>query len=194
MKKNLISFLFVLFSTILLSACSKTTDIPQKDPVSDKIALQEQIDLLEKQKQNFTLPSWAENLNITTPVGMILNKDLSYQTSQAIEWFNSIRFIYSGDYDTALKQAEKIARIAWIEISEEFKIAQDMAQEMGVDKSNQMKDLIWDLNGVVYTNYSLTKNIPLDYIISISVEENGTLEIVATDQQKMQNVLKNNLK
>ncbi len=194
MKKNLSLFLFVLFSSLMFSACSKTVNIQEaKDYVWDKIALQEKIDLLEKQKQNFTLPSRAKKLNINVPKGMTLNKDLSYQTSEDIEWFNSMRFVYTWDYDTAMKQAEKIAQEAWIAISEEFKMAQDIVKQMWTDSSNQIKDLMWDLKGIVYTNYSLTKNPESDNIISISVDEDWTLEIVVTDRKNMQNIVSNKL-
>ena len=190
MKKNFVIFLFTLFFSILLSACSKTANIQEaKDYVSDKIALEEKIDLLEAQKKNFDLPSWAVNLNITTPVSMVLNEDLSYKTSQEVEWFNSMRFVYNGEYDIAMQQAEKIAKIAWIEISEEFKMAQDIVKQMWDKPSNQIQDLLWDLKGIVYTNYSLTKKTQVDNIVSISVEEDWTLEIVVTDQKNMENVV-----
>jgi hypothetical protein len=41
-----------------------------------------------------------------------------------------MRFVYTGDYNTAMQQAEKIAKDAGIKISEEFKIAQDIIQQM----------------------------------------------------------------
>ncbi len=189
MKKNFAIFLFVLFSSLMFSACSKTVNMEDaKDYVAEKMALQEKIDLLEQQKQNFNLPSRAKNLNINTPTGMVLNKDLSYQTSEDIEWFNSIRFVYIGDYDTAIQQAEKIAKDAGISISEEFKMAQDIARQMWDNPLGGMWDLMWDLKGVVYTNYSLTQDTSADHIISISVEEDWTLEIVVTDRKTMQNV------
>ncbi len=189
MKKNFAIFLFVLFSSIIFSACSKTVNMEDaKDYVAEKIALQEKIDLLEQQKQNFNLPLRAKKLNINTPTGMTLDKDLSYQTSEEIEWFNSIHFIYTGDYNTSIQQAEEIAKNAWITISEEFKMAQDIVKQIWNNSSNEMKSLIWDLKGIIYTNYSLTKEPSSDYIISISVEEDWTLEIVVTDRKNMQNI------
>jgi len=195
MKKNFAIFLFVLFSSLMFSACSKTVNMEDaKDYVAEKMVLQEKIDLLEQQKQNFNLPSRAKSLNINTPTGMLLNKDLSYQTSEDIEWFNSIRFVYIGDYDTAIQQAEKIAKDAGISISEEFKMAQEIARQMWDNPLGGMWDLMWDLKGVVYTNYSLTQDPSSDHIISISVEEDGTLEIVVTDRKNMQNIVSDKLK
>ncbi len=195
MRNKIIFFSFVLFLSITLSACSKNLNIKEtKDYIWDKIALQEKLDLLEQQKQNFNLPSRAKKLNISTPTKMTLDKESSYQTSEDVEWFNSMRFVYTGDYNTAMQQAEKIAQEAWIAISEEFKMAQDIVKKMWNDSSSQIKDLMWDLKGVVYTNYSLTKNPESDNIISISVEENWTLEIVVTDRKNMQNIVSDKLK
>jgi len=195
MRNKIIFFSFVLFLSITLSACSKNLNIKEtKDYIWDKIALQEKLDLLEQQKQNFNLPSRAKKLNISTPTKMTLDKESSYQTSEDVEWFNSMRFVYTGDYNTAMQQAEKIAKDAGIKISEEFKMAQDIIQQMWSGSSNHMQDLMWDLKGIVYTNYSLTKNPESDNIISISVEENWTLEIVVTDRKNMQNIVSDKLK
>jgi hypothetical protein len=195
MKKKIIFFSFALFLSIMLSSCSKNLNIKEtKDYIWEKIALQEKLDLLEQQKENFNLPSRAKKLNISTPTKMTLDKESSYQTSEDVEWFNSMRFVYTGDYNTAMQQAEKIAKDAGIKISEEFKIAQDIIQQMWSGSSSHIKDLMWDLKGIVYTNYSLTKNPESDNIISISVEENWTLEIVVTDRKNMQNIVSDKLK
>jgi hypothetical protein len=195
MRNKIIFFSFVLFLSITLSACSKNLNIKEtKDYIWDKIALQEKLDLLEQQKQNFNLPSRAKKLNISTPTKMTLDKESSYQTSEDVEWFNSMRFVYTGDYNTAMQQAEKIAKDAGIKISEEFKMAQDIIQQMWSGSSNHMQDLMWDLKGIVYTNYSLTKNPESENIISISVEEDWTLEIVVTDRKNMQNIVSDKLK
>lgn len=195
MKNNPVFFLFILFSSLIFSACSNTVNMKEaKDYVWDKIVLQEKLDLLEQQKQNFNLPSRAKRLNINIPTGMVLNKNLSYQTSEDVEWFNSMRFVYTGDYQIAMKQAEKIAKDAGISISKDFEMAQNIVKQMWNDSSNQIKDLMWDLKGIVYTNYSLTKNPEWDNIISISVEGDWTLEIVITDRKNMQNVVSDRLK
>jgi hypothetical protein len=45
----------------------------------------------------------------------------------------------------------------------------------------------------VYSNYSITKNPESDHIISISVDEDGTLEIEVTDRKNMQNIAKDKI-
>lgn len=188
MNKNILFLWLTFFVATTLSACSdnsKEKDI--SDYIPEQIALQNKLDLLEQQKQDFSLPSWVSELNINIPIWLTLNKDLSYKTTEEIDWFNSIRFLYSWDYETAMQQAENIAKSAGIGVSEEFQMAQDIVKKMWTDSSDQIKDLMWDLNGIIYTNYSLTKNPDSQYIVSISVEWNWTLEIVITDWQKMQN-------
>jgi len=50
------------------------------------------------------------------------------------------------------------------------------------------------LKWIVYTNYSLTKDPESDQIISISVEEDWTLEIVVTDRKNMQNIVSDKIR
>ncbi|HOG15457.1 MAG TPA: hypothetical protein PK674_02615 [Candidatus Absconditabacterales bacterium] len=208
MKKLFFLAGFMLLVFFSLSACTKDvqdnlddiagtakTNVQNtKDYIAEKIALEEKLALLEVQKQKFSLPSRAKQLNITTPEGMTLDQNSSYQTSEEVEGFNSMRFVYTGDYNLAMKQAEIIAQKAGVQISEEFKLAQDTLKKMGKNTLDQLKDMVGDLKGVVYTNYSIIKNPETDQIISISVEEDGTLEIVVVDRKNMQNVVLDKIK
>ena len=162
--------------------------------IVEKIALEEKLTLLEAQKQKFSLPSWVKKLNITTPEGMTLDQNSSYQTTEEVEGFNSMRFVYTWDYNLAMKQAEIIAKKAWIKVSEEFQLAQDALKKMWANTSSQLKELAWDLKWIVYTNYSLTKDPESDQIISISVEEDWILEIVVTDRKNMQNIVSDKIR
>jgi hypothetical protein len=208
MKKLFFLAWFMLLVFFSLSACTKDvqdnlddiawtakTNVQNtKDYIAEKIALEEKLALLEVQKQKFSLPSRAKQLNITTPEGMTLDQNSSYQTSEEVEWFNSMRFVYTWDYKLAMKQAEIIAQKAWVQISEEFKLAQDTLKKMWKNTLDQLKDMVWDLKWVVYTNYSIIKNPETDQIISISVEEDWTLEIVVVDRKNMQNVVLDKIK
>jgi hypothetical protein len=125
---------------------------------------------------------------------MTLDQNSSYQTTEEVEGFNSMRFVYTWDYNLAMKQAEIIAKKAWIKVSEEFQLAQDALKKMWANTSSQLKELAWDLKWIVYTNYSLTKDPESDQIISISVEEDWILEIVVTDRKNMQNIVSDKIR
>lgn len=208
MKKLFFLSWLILLVSFSLSACTqnvqdnlhnaawtvKTNVQNTTEYIAEKIALEEKLALLEAQKQKFSLPSWVKKLNITTPEGMTLDQNSSYQTTEEVEGFNSMRFVYTWDYNLAMKQAEIIAKKAWIKVSEEFQLAQDALKKMWANTSSQLKELAWDLKWIVYTNYSLTKDPESDQIISISVEENWTLEIVVTDRKNMQNIVSDKIR
>lgn len=191
MKKKYVFFMLVIILTLSLSACSKNKKIDETfDKIAEKIELQKKLDFLEQQKNNFTMPSWAKDLNIFSPKWLVLNTWDSYQTTEEIDGFNSIHFVYEWDYESSMQQAKNLAQKAGISINEEFKMAQDIMEKMWSDASDEMKKLAWDLKWVVYSNYSLTKNPEADQIISISVDEDGRLEVVVTDRKNMQNIAK----
>jgi hypothetical protein len=208
MKKLFFLSWLILLVSFSLSACTqnvqdnlhnaawtvKTNVQNTTEYIAEKIALEEKLALLEAQKQKFSLPSWVKKLNITTPEGMTLDQNSSYQTTEEVEGFNSMRFVYTWDYNLAMKQAEIIAKKAWIKVSEEFQLAQDALKKMWANTSSQLKELAWDLKWIVYTNYSLTKDPESDQIISISVEEDWTLEIVVTDRKNMQNIVSDKIR
>ncbi len=208
MKKLFFLSWLILLVSFSLSACTqnvqdnlhnaawtvKTNVQNTTEYIVEKIALEEKLTLLEAQKQKFSLPSWVKKLNITTPEGMTLDQNSSYQTTEEVEGFNSMRFVYTWDYNLAMKQAEIIAKKAWIKVSEEFQLAQDALKKMWANTSSQLKELAWDLKWIVYTNYSLTKDPESDQIISISVEEDWTLEIVVTDRKNMQNIVSDKIR
>lgn len=208
MKKLFFLSWLILLVSFSLSACTqniqdnlhnaawtvKTNVQNTTEYIAEKIALEEKLTLLEAQKQKFSLPSWVKKLNITTPEGMTLDQNSSYQTTEEVEGFNSMRFVYTWDYNLAMKQAEIIAKKAWIKVSEEFQLAQDALKKMWANTSSQLKELAWDLKWIVYTNYSLTKDPESDQIISISVEEDWILEIVVTDRKNMQNIVSDKIR
>jgi len=187
--------LFILISFfIFLYGCETNKNIEYtKDYIDEKTWILEKIKLLEQQKNKFTLPNWVKELNILLPKWMDLNTWSSYQTTQEVDGFDSMYFVYEWDYETAMKQAEELAREAGITVNEEFKLAQNIMQKMWSWASDEMKKLAWDLKWVVYSNYSITKNPESDHIISISVDEDGTLEIEVTDRKNMQNIAKDKI-
>lgn len=184
MKKLLILIPVLTLTALLLTGCNKK---PEIDNLAIQWALQAQIDTLELQKEDLSFHSWVKDLNIDEPKWMKLNKNISSQTTEKVEWFNSIHFVYEGDYDIAMEQAERIANNAGISMSVEFQMAQDMVDNMGIDNI-QMEELMWDLKWAVYTNYTLTEKPDYDHMIAITVNEDGSLEIDVTDMLAMQNI------
>lgn len=194
MKKQYMFLMLLLIMTLSISACSKNTNIDKTlNNLGEKVELQHKLDLLEQQKNNFTIPKRVNELNIFSPKWMTLDTWDSYQTTQEVDWFNSIHFVYEGEYETAMEQAKKLAHQAGITISEEFQMAQNLIKKMWADASDEMKKLAWDLKWVVYSNYSITKNPESDHIVSISVDDDGTMEVVVTDRKNMQDIAQNKI-
>ena len=187
---------------LLLTWCnnSESSKLAQDNEIDTNIEnlsiqeeLKEQIETLEAQKNDLSFPTWVSELNLSEPQDMILDKTTSYQTTEEVEWFNSIHFVYQGDYDNSMQQAELLATQANIPVSPEFKMAQDLIENMEVD-TEQMKELLGDMKGIVYTNYSLLESSNEKYSIAISVNEDWSLEIDVTDMIAMQKVTEKHLK
>ncbi len=129
------------------------------------------------------LPQWAKDLGLTEPEGMVLDKDFSQVTSEdnEIEGYNSVTLVYKGRYKQAMKQAEIIARKAHIPMTKESKNAREMEKKYG--------EVI--MKGAIYMNFELGGENNPRYNIAITVDENGTLTISATDTEKLEELLKN---
>ncbi len=128
------------------------------------------------------LPGWAKALGLTEPKNMVLDRVLSQATTEDRRegGFNSVTLVYKGSYKQAMEQAEKIASIAGIPLTPEYKTAMEMKRKYG--------DEI--LKGAVYMNFELgAKNNP-KYNIAITVDEKGVLTISATDAEKMEQEMK----
>ena len=188
MKKLYILSLLFVFSLLILVGCNKDQVVTNTAlPQTVKVELQEQIDTLESQKDDISFPSWLSKLNIFAPQDMKIDKELSYQTTKEVEWFESVHFVYTWEYNYAMKQAKIIADNANIPISAEFKMAQDIIDGMDAEKL-QMKELLWDMKWIVYTNYNLMDKKSPDYTIAITVNENWSLELDVTDMLAMEKV------
>ncbi len=128
-------------------------------------------------QQNFTgLPGWAVELGLSMPNGMQLDQAFSQITSasNADEGFNSVLLVFNGDYQTAMQEANRIARQARIPLSKDFEEARDIAEKYGSSP----------LKGIAYMNFEpFKKDAPVN--ISITVDETGVLTISAVDVQQM---------
>lgn len=133
-----------------------------------------------------TMPNWARNLGLRTPVGMALDTDYSQMTSAGNkdEGFNSVVLVYKGNYKTAMQQAAIIAKSAHVPLTKEYKTAFEMKKKFGEEI----------IKGAVYMNFDLGDPIQPKYSIAITVSAKGTLTISATDSKGMEKHLKiNNL-
>lgn len=190
MKKILILIPTFVLITLLFTGCNKNQSVAQPiDNLAIQEKLQDQINIMEEQKEDISIPSWAKSLNISAPEGMQIKETESYQTTEKIEWFNSIHFVYKGEYDIAIQQAKKIAKASDVPLSKEFKMAQDMIDNMGVENI-QMQELMWDMKWVLYTNYSLMEKPTEQYTIAITVDEDWLLELDVADRKAMENIAK----
>ncbi|MFZ2150663.1 MAG: hypothetical protein WAZ12_04865 [Candidatus Absconditicoccaceae bacterium] len=138
------------------------------------------------------LPDRAKNLGLVEPLGMSLDQDISKITSidNDTEGFDSVILVYKGDYLKSVEEAARIAQLASIPVSKEFQQAKEIEKE-SPDIMNQMGDDIKNsMKGIIYTNNDLT-DINVEYLISISVDQDGTLTINASNYKQMKEAMKN---
>ena len=124
-----------------------------------------------------TLPDWARQLGLIEPLGLTLDADYSQLTSvkNADEGFNSILLVYTGDYNTAMNEAKRLANAANIPLSRDYKQAVELAKTYSSAP----------IKGIAYMNFDPFVS-DADFNISITVDETGMLTISAVDVQQMQ--------
>lgn len=123
------------------------------------------------------LPTWARQLGLSEPVGLTLDPDYSQLTSikNADEGFNSVLLVYSGDYNTAMREAKRIAAEAEIPLSKDYKQAVELAKTYSSTP----------IRGIAYMNFDPFVS-DADFNVSITVDDTGMLTISAVNVQQMQ--------
>jgi hypothetical protein len=123
------------------------------------------------------LPTWAIKLGLTLPENMKPDKNLSIATSESdpATGYNSLSFVFKGDYETAIREAKKIAMAANIPESDDFKEARRLSEELGLKP----------VKGAVYMNFEIGKDDDQPYHIAITVDESGILTLSATDVRQL---------
>lgn len=194
-QENLSSFnnrMTKLDSTLdLMDKLQQNVDKIEEDRATGKITDEEALEKLNNinntlgrkiaKTSNFHptkgIPIWARQLGLTEPVGMQLDIDFSQSTSEnnEVEGFNSVSMVYQGDYNTAMQQAAIIAAKAGIPTSQDYKDAIELSEKYGIES----------VKGASYLNFEIGSMDNPQYNISITVDENGTLTINATDTQAM---------
>jgi len=68
----------LLLSTVLLAGCNKNN-------TQDDLSLQDQLEAIETQNQDLSIPDWVKDLDIDAPDGLELLQEESYQTTEKLE-------------------------------------------------------------------------------------------------------------
>jgi hypothetical protein len=201
-QQNLSSFTSTmdkLDSTLdLMDQLQNKVNEVEEDRAKGKISDEEAIDKLNKLNNTIGrqiaktsnlnpisgLPRWAEKLGLTEPTGLTFDSDFSQSTSEhnENEGFNSVILIYHGNYELAMQQADIIAHKANIPLSQDFKDALLLSQKYGIES----------IKGASYMNFEIGSENNLRYNISITVDDDGTLTINATDTDALVRQLKGN--
>lgn len=121
------------------------------------------------------LPRWAVRLGLSEPEGMAFDQDYSQATSERnpAEGFNSVIMVYRGDYNHAMNQASIIAQKAGIPMSKDYQDAIKLKEDYGIET----------IKGASYMNFEIGSDDNPQYNISITVDDDGTLTINATDYE-----------
>lgn len=175
----------------LMDEMQKDIDKIEEDRTQGKITDDEAIEALNKinntlgreiaRKTNYNkvhgLPRWAINLGLTEPVGLTFDEDFSQSTSENndSEGFNSVIMVYRGSYDASMIQAEIIAKKAGIPLSQDYKDALILKRDYGIET----------IKGASYMNFKIGDDNNPKYNISITVDDDGTLTINATDTEAL---------
>lgn len=123
-----------------------------------------------------SLPLRAKKVWLIEPQGMFLDTLASKHLSTTE--YDSTILVYTWDYALALQQAERIAQSAHLQISENFKEAQSIAQGTSVDYISGL-DIAGLRKWIVYINHELL-DTSIEQLLSVSVDEVWTLTIEAT--------------
>jgi hypothetical protein len=166
--------LFLVFLASLYACSSLVQKIEGSDDtiVSDTTALS-----VEDKTIADSLPQWAKQLGLTEPEKLTLVREMSHQTSadDPGEAFNSVTLTYTGNYDTAMTEASRIAKAANLPLSKDFKALRKHTEHSGPGGHTK---------GIAYMNYDLsTRNI--DFLVYVVVDDKGTLTLSATDMRQM---------
>ncbi len=123
------------------------------------------------------LPQWALNLGLSMPNDMVLVPEYSHQTTAGDmgEGFNSVTLVFKGSYDTAMREATRIAREANVPVSSSWQKNDELNKKLGKP----------EIPGKTWTNYDLGMDQDEDYFVSIEVDQSGMLTISAADARGM---------
>ena len=205
MKKNFVAIALLSLMIMLSFGCSsksKEGDASESEEIGKEVqheaseATNEEAAITEKKEcdentKNDTsrYPKWVQELGFVEPEGMKFQSEMSEVTSadDPGQSFNSINFVYKGDYEKAMEQAKIIADKAGVPMSEEFKRAKE-ANERLMKRKDELPEnqVVEELKGAIYTNHRMDRPVDenLEYMISIMVDESGILTINIVNQKQ----------
>jgi hypothetical protein len=217
-KRNIVFMLALLVITATLSGCAskeekamqqmekqmqKMSEI-QERVMSGEISAEEAAELMggiqketvkvqNREKESF--PTWAKKLGFEDVKGMEFVSGEEFIEKK--DGFNAINLKYTGEYETAMMEAEKIATSANIPKSKAMDAASDMLAGMeAMLPPEVIAEMEEAQKGAIYTNFDIMSggnNIigGGNYQKAIIVEEDGSLEISIVDFIKQKELLEN---
>jgi len=127
----------------------------------------------------YWLPLWAKKLWMVQPTWMQLDTLSSKYITTNDSGYSSTTLVYNWDYTLALQQAEIIAKKANLSVSKNYQQAQALAKIGDVDYISGL-DLGNVSEWIVYGNHELL-DTNIDNLLSVSVDQKGTLTLEATE-------------
>lgn len=152
------------------------TDINQKTIENQFGEIQKTFE--EQEVDSYILPLRAKKLWMIEPKGMEFNKTLSKPSSMDDSGYDSTTLVYKWNYTIALQQAKLIAQGAGLSVSKDFEKAQLLAKVGNVNYISGL-DIASLTKWIVYVNHELLET-NIDYLLSVSVDPEGTLTIETT--------------
>jgi|GEM_PF-4437861 len=134
------------------------------------------------------MPKWAKKVGFDDPKGMELV--LGEEYTEKRDGFNSVNLKYTGDYEIAMKEAERIAKSANVPKSKLMEAGMEALEGMmEYMPAEALAELEEANKGAMYTNFDLMNGAETTdgspYQMIISVEADGTLEITVVDYKKV---------
>jgi len=174
-----------LFLLSVMSLCSCSSPDQKGQSKNDSIVSDTPGTFKDHVTPATSLPEWAKQLGLIEPVNLALVPEKSHLTSADVpdESFNSVTLTYTGNYDTAMNQAGRIARAAKLPLSKDYKAMRKQAERAGHGKR---------FKGIAYMNYDLSTR-DIDFLVYVEVDEKGTLTLSATDMKQMNKQLSKHL-
>ncbi len=135
-------------------------------------------------------PKWAKKLGFEEPDGMKFT--YGEESDESKNGFNAVTIKFTGDYETAMKEAAKIAKKSNVPVSKEYQMAMDTMKEMAASMPPEMLKVM-EANapkGIIYANFSfmsgeeefLNGETKYQKVIQVEETETGaTLEISISD-------------
>jgi len=161
---------------------SKYTELTEAELLSRMQALQMTIDKKKDAKIRLgELPVWAKDLWLSLPVRMRFYPDRSHINRVDKDGYDALLYVYKWPYAYALTEAQRIASGAGLFVSTEVLEAQQLLSQWTAISGLDISDLS---KGIVYLNHHLM-DTKIDYLLSVSVESDGTLTVEATNYTQM---------